>query len=266
MPLYHILILSLIQGLTEFLPISSSGHLIIFPQLLGWKDQGIAMDVAVHLGTLGAVLLYFWRDVLHMISGFFKLMRGRVDEGGKMALWLIIGTIPTVLLGSYLSYKGLEFRSLIFIGWTTLLYGLLLGLIDRVTPEVNSIKSLSPLKSLLVGIAQALALFPGTSRSGACMTMGRLLGMKRQEAARFAFLLAIPAISAAGLHTGLKFYHQGTPFFTPDILWAIGASFIFGLMAINFMMKWLQKGDFTPFVIYRVLLGAFLLALGYGYF
>lgn len=266
MPFYHIIILSLIQGLTEFLPVSSSGHLVILPKLLGWDDQGLAMDVAVHLGTLGAVILYFWKDVLRMIQGFFKLIFGRMDEGGQLALWLIIGTIPAVLLGSYLSYKGLEFRSLIFIGWTTLGYGLLLGLIDRITPEAYGLKHLNGLKSLLIGLAQALALFPGTSRSGVCMTMGRLLGLKRMEAARFAFLLAIPAISAAGLHTSLKLSSKGLPFFTPTTLWAMGLSFFFGLMAINFMMKWLQRGNFTPFVIYRVFLGAILLALGYGYF
>jgi undecaprenyl-diphosphatase len=266
MAFYHIFFLSLIQGLTEFLPISSSGHLIIIPRVLGWPDQGLAFDVAVHVGTLGAVLVYFWRDVWHMIQGLFQLLVGKSQEGGRRALGLMVGTIPAVLLGSYLSYIGFQGRALTFIGWTTLIYGLLLGLVDRMCPQKYILTHMTLGKSLWVGLAQALALFPGTSRSGACMTMGRLLGFNRPDAARYSFLLGIPAITAAGVHTTVSCYKaQGSAFFTSDFSWAIGLSFCFGLMAIHFMMRWLLKRDFTPFVLYRIALGVLLLALGYGY-
>ncbi len=222
------------------------------------------MDVAVHVGTLGAVLIYFWRDVLQMLRGFFALIRGKVDHGGRMALQLALATVPAVLFGVYLSSLGMDrFRTFTVIGWTSIIYGLLLLAIDRVTSQERSVKDVTYLKALWIGVAQALALIPGTSRSGACMTMGRLFGLKRPDAARFAFLLAIPAIIAAASHTAYKMLKNGTFVAQGELLWGIGFSFLAGLLAINFMMKWLKSSDFKPFVIYRLCLGAILLAWAY---
>lgn len=254
----------MIQGITEFLPISSSGHLILLPLLTGWQDQGLAMDVAVHVGTLGAVLFYFWRDVLQMIKGFFSLLRGKVDHGGRMALQLALATIPAMVFGVYLSSLGMDrFRTFVVIGWTSIIYGILLLAIDRLTVQERSVKDVTYFKAFFIGVAQALALIPGTSRSGACMTMGRFFGLKRPDAARFAFLLAIPAIIAAASHTAYKAMKDGTFISHSQLLWGIGFSFVAGLLAINFMMKWLRSSDFKPFVIYRLCLGTLLLVWAY---
>lgn len=266
MPLYQILLLAVVQGLTEFLPVSSSGHLILVPEVLGWADQGHEMDVAVHLGTLGAVLLYFRKDVQKMLLGFFKLLKGDLNEGGRLALYLILGTIPAIIFGLGVSHYGLGgMRTVAFVGWTTTLFGLLLWVSDRVGALDKTFSQLAPLRVFLIGLAQALALLPGTSRSGACLTMARFLGFKRPDAARFAFLLSIPAILAAASLTGFKMYLQGAHFHLyTDAFYAMSLSFFVGLFAINFMMKWLSKADMTPFVLYRLCLGGLLLAWAYS--
>lgn len=264
MALYQIIILAIIQGLTEFLPISSSGHLIIMPVFLKWPDQGLAMDVAMHIGTLGAVLLYFRRDVWKMLKGSFTLIQGRLDPGGKLALFLAIGTIPAVLFGTLISAYGPgALRTVAFVGWTTLLFGLLLHIVDSLSPQSKTIKQMSAFHALMVGLAQAVALLPGTSRSGICMTMSRFLGFRRQDSARFAFLLSIPAIIAAGTHTAFKMHKAHHSFLQQDMLVAAAIAFVVGLMAINFMLKWLQRSDFKPFVIYRLVLGSILLLYAY---
>jgi undecaprenyl-diphosphatase len=262
--LHQIIVLALIQGLTEFLPISSSGHLIIIPELLKWYDQGLEMDVAVHIGTLGAVLFYFWKDVWRMITGTISLLRGKVDQGSRMALFLVIATIPAVIFGTLISAYGTGgMRTIAFVGWTTLIFGILLHIADQTGSQDKSLKDMNGLHAIMVGLAQAVALLPGTSRSGICMTMSRFLGFKRPEAARFSFLLSIPAIIAAATHTSIKMYkaHQG--FLQKDMLIAAGIALIVGLLAINFMLKWLQRSDFKPFVFYRIILGSGLLAYAY---
>ena len=263
--IYQIVILAIIQGLTEFLPISSSGHLVLMPKVFGWPDQGHLLDVAVHVGTLGAVLIYFYKDVFAMIKGFFSLIRGKVTPGGQLVLWLVIGTLPAVAFGLFLKRYGMEhFRSIAIIGWTMVGYGVVLYIADRFSPDTKAFSEVTGPKAFWVGVAQALALIPGTSRSGACMTMMRFLGFNRADAAKFSFLLAIPAIIAAaslsiydavkvGAFSGI--YKQAT----------IGAAvaFVAGLLAINFMLKWLKQGDFTPFVVYRLGLGGVLLYWAY---
>jgi undecaprenyl-diphosphatase len=267
MPLSHIALLAIVQGLTEFIPVSSSGHLILVPKFFHFKDQGLAMDVALHVGTLGAVLVYFWRDVFKMIGGFFNLLRGRVEGGGRLALFLILATIPAVIFGTLVSAYGTGgLRSIVFIGWTTLGFGLLLFVADKIGPLEKSMTHMTAFRALLIGLAQAVALLPGTSRSGACLTMARFLGFKRPDAARFAFLLAIPAIIAAASHTAFKMYTSGAHFtLYSDAFYAMAIAFVVGLCTINFMMRFLAKSDMTPFVIYRLCLGGFLLALGYGW-
>lgn len=265
MMMYQVVILAIIQGLTEFLPISSSGHLILMPKFFGWPDQGHLMDVAVHVGTLGAVLIYFYKDVWGMITGFISLCRGKVTPGGKLFLLLCVGTIPAVIFGFILKRYGMHhFRSVAIIGWTMVGYAVLLHIADKFAPEDRGFVDITGPKAFWVGVGQALALIPGTSRSGACMMMMRFFGFNRADAAKFSFLLAIPAIIAAaslsiydavkaGAFSGL--YKQAS----------VGAiiAFVAGLAAINFMLKWLKQGDFTPFIVYRLGLGGFLLYWAY---
>ena len=266
MTLLQIIILAFIQGLTEFLPVSSSGHLILIPTFLHWPDQGLAMDVALHLGTLGAVVVYFWRDVVNMMTGFIAMLRGQTHYHGRLALYLIIATIPAVIVGATVSYYGIdEMRTLKFIGWTTLLFGLLLYVTDQRGLQYKSLRDLTGLQALLLGCAQALALLPGVSRSGICITMARYLNFSRTDAARFAFLMSIPVIIAAGSHTGLKLYMAQQSFINQQTLVGAGVAFLVGLAAISLMLKWLQRSDFKPFVLYRVLLGSALLLYAYGY-
>lgn len=265
--LYQIVILSVIQGLTEFLPISSSGHLILMPHFLGWKDQGHLMDVAVHVGTLGSVLVYFWRDVLSMITGFFQLLQGKVTKGGQLFIFLCIGTIPAVIFGLFLKkYYGMgHLRSVALIGWTMTGYAVVMYIADRFSPDVKKAGDMTGPKAFWIGVAQALALIPGTSRSGACMTMMRFLGFQRAEAARFSFLLAIPAITAAASLTAYDAIQEGAfSSIYREVSLAALIAFVAGLVAINFMLKWLRQRDFTPFVVYRLGLGGFLLYWAYS--
>lgn len=265
MMLYQIIVLAIVQGLTEFLPISSSGHLILMPRFFGWPDQGHLLDVAVHVGTLGAVLIYFYKDVWSMIVGFFQLLKGNVTKGGELFIYLCIGTIPAVVFGLFLKRYGMEhFRFVAVVGWTMVGYGVLLYIADKFAPESKGIGDVTGPKAFWIGVGQALALIPGTSRSGACMMAMRFLGFNRPDAAKFSFLLAIPAIVAAAslsIYDAVKVgafagvYKQAS----------IGAfvAFLSGLVAINFMLNWLKQRDFTPFVIYRLGLGGFLLYWAY---
>ncbi len=267
MTLYQIIVLAVIQGLTEFLPVSSSGHLIIIPEFLKWPDQGLEMDVAVHIGTLGAVLIYFWRDIWKMIKGTFHLIQGKIDQGGRVIIFLIIATIPAVIFGTLISAYGHSgMRTLMFIGCTTLVFAILLHIADTMGARHKSLKDMTNFQALLIGLAQAIALLPGTSRSGICMTMGRFLGFERREAARFAFLMSIPTIMAAATHTSYKMHKSHQSFLQKPFLIAASIAFIVGLLAINFMLKWLQKSDFRPFVIYRIFLGSALIIYSYFHY
>lgn len=264
MPAHQIIFLSIVQGITEFLPISSSGHLILVPKLFGWKDQGLTMDVAVHLGTLGAVFIYFWRDVIRLFKGFIQLLQGKITGDAFLFFALCIGTIPAVIFGLVLSMIGTEgLRSYAVIGWTSIIFGIALYAIDRIFEGRKSIDQMTLKNAWWVGVAQALALIPGTSRSGVTMTMGRAIGLTRVEAARFAFLLCIPSIIAAATLTGYKAVKSGELLMMNDLVIAIGVSFISGLLAISFMLHWLRRSNFTIFIFYRVALGLSLLYLAY---
>lgn len=265
MPILHLVILAAVQGLTEFLPISSSGHLVLVPQFLGWPDQGLIMDVAVHVGTLFAVLVYLYRDVGSMVGGVIMFMRGRSAPGARLFGVLVIGTIPVICAGYALHhyFPGM-FRSLEVIAWATLGFGLLLWISDQVGMTVRRIEHLEILDVLFIGAAQCLALIPGTSRSGITMTAARFIGMERVDAARFSLLLSIPTIIAAGTLSGLDLYESGNVELASDVFIAAGLAFGFALIAIAIMMAWLKRASFTPFVIYRVILGVFLLMVAYG--
>ncbi|OJX14009.1 MAG: undecaprenyl-diphosphatase [Caedibacter sp. 37-49] len=260
MSLYQIVILAIIQGATEFLPISSTGHLILIPHLFQWLPQGLELDVAMHVGTLLAVVMYFWRDIFQLFQGFFKILIGKQTLEGNLALYIILATIPAIVAGFLLSSGGMDsLRTIVVVGWMSIIYGILLFLIDRFVPSTQTLQDMTWKKAFLVGCAQALALIPGTSRSGACMTMARLLGFSRLDSARFAFLLSVPAILGAASLTGYKMQAAGQSFLTQEMMIGVGISAISGIIAIRFMMIWLQKSSFTPFVIYRLILGIILL-------
>ncbi len=258
--IYQILVLAIVQGLTEFLPISSSGHLVVTSQLMGWQDQGLALDIAVHVGTLFAVMLYFWRDVGRVVRGGFHLATFRGGPDARLALMLLVATLPIVAAG----YFGREvlipmFRSVEIIAWTTLIFGIVLWIADRFAMTVRRIEHMSWSGALFIGAAQVLALVPGTSRSGITMTAGRILGMERPEAARFSLLLSIPTIAGAGTLIGLEIYQAGDVRLGIDAALAAGFAFFTGLAALAAMMRWLQNSSFAPFVLYRIALGGVLL-------
>lgn len=266
MPILHLVILALVQGITEFLPISSSGHLVLVPVFLDWPDQGLMIDVAVHVGTLFAVMVYLYKDVGAMIGGLGRAARGRSDPGAKLFMYLVLGTIPVVIAGFLLeTYAPDMFRSVIVIGWTTLGFGLLLWIADRVGLTVRRIEHLGISDVLIIGLAQCLALIPGTSRSGITMTAARFVGMERPDAARFSLLLSIPVIIAAGTLAGRKIYMTGSGELAADAFVAAGLAFVTALIAIAVMMAWLKRASFTPFVIYRIVLGIGLLVVAYGF-
>lgn len=267
MPLYHILILALTQGITEFLPISSSAHLILFPQLTGLQDQGVALDVAVHVGTLLAVMIYFRDDVARVWRALPDLARGRIDSvGSRMAFLLMIATIPVILVGLVLELTGLvdSMRSMAVIGWTMLGFGVVLYAADKLGPEDRKAEGWTLRDAIILGLWQAVALIPGTSRSGSTITGARFLGFERHDAARLSMLMSIPTIIASGVLTGLDLV--GTANAQAAIDGAIGAviSFFAALLALRLMMRFLARVSFTPYVIYRIALGGILLWMAYS--
>lgn len=265
MPILHLVVIALVQGITEFLPISSSGHLVLAPIVLEWPDQGLVIDIAVHVGTLMAVMAYLYRDVGAMAGGLMRTMRGRRDPGARLFFFLVLGTVPVVIAG-FLMHKYMPdgMRSMRVIGWTTLGFGILLWLADRVGMTVRRIEHLRVADVLFIGLAQCLALIPGTSRSGITMTAARLIGMERPDAARFSLLLSIPAIAGAGALVGLDIYESGNLELAADAFVAAILAFLSALIAIALMMAWLKRASFTPFVIYRIFLGIVLLGFSYG--
>lgn len=265
MPILHLVILAAVQGITEFLPISSSAHLVLAPIFFGWPDQGLVIDVAVHVGTLLAVMVYLYKDVGGMLAGIGRFLKGRSDPGAKLFMLLVIGTIPVVGAGFALQhYVPGGLRSLEVIAWATIGFAIVLWFADQVGMTVRRIEHLGVFDVIFIGLAQCLALIPGTSRSGITMTAARFIGMERPDAARFSLLLSIPTIIAAGTLKGIEIYESGDVQLASDALVAAGLAFFFALIAVALMMAWLRRASFTPFVIYRILLGGFLLAFVYG--
>ncbi len=264
MPLLHIVVLALVQGITEFLPISSSGHLILVPGVTGWPDQGLVVDVSAHVGTLLAVLVYFWRDVATMVAGLGRQARGRVDDGARLAFQLAIATLPALVIGFAVQhFLGDRLRSIQVVAWTMIGFGIVIFLADRIGLTVRRLEHMTMGQALVIGIAQTLAFVPGTSRSGITIVAARLFGYERAEAARFSFLLSIPAIAAAGLLEGYRIVQAGDWGEVHDAALTAGLSALAGFAAIAFMMAWLRRASFTIFVVYRLLLGAALLYLIY---
>ena len=267
MPLFHLFVLALIQGITEFLPISSSGHLILLPKLAGIPDQGQVIDVAVHIGTLLAVVIYFLADVRIAAAGTLRLLRGKVDtQGAFLALCLLVATIPVVLVGLALNLSGIDemLRSVAVIGWTMLIFGIVLYWADQRGPEIKADTDWTLRDALVMGLWQAVALIPGTSRSGITITAARQLGYARTDAAKLSMLMSIPTIAASGLLLGAEVVRDADMAAARD--GGIAALLAFGsaLLALAVMMRLLRSVSFTPYVIYRIILGIALLVYAYS--
>ncbi len=255
------LILALIQGLTEFLPVSSSAHLILPFQLFGWPDQGQAFDVAVHLGTLIAVIAYFNLELRRMTAGTMSAIKTRTtNQEFSLALAVVVGTIPAVIFGGlFNNFIEEHLRSSFVIACATIVFGLLLWMADKTGKEEKNETQISLDIALLIGVAQALALIPGTSRSGITITAALFLGFTRVTAARFSMLLSIPIILAAGSLESVKLMVENNPVSWGTMGLGIFASAISAFLCIHVFLKFIERMGMLPFVIYRLLLGAFLL-------
>jgi len=255
-------VLAIFQGLTEFLPISSSGHLVFVPLVLGWEDQGLALDVAVHMGTLGAVILYLRRETLMILRGLGKILIGKFDEDTKLAGLILIASIPVFIAGIAVKILiGDGIRIPYVIGWAFIIGGILLYVSDRFGPKIKQTQSLTVSDALLIGIAQAFAIIPGASRAGTTITMARLLGYERSDAARISLLLSIPAIAGAGFVLTMDVIQIGDSEIILNVFLGTIIAFITALLAISMMMSWLKRRSFTPFVVYRIALGFSILFL-----
>ena len=282
MTILQLIIIAVVQGITEFLPISSSGHLILIPYLTDFPDQGPLIDVAVHVGSLLAIIVYFFKDVMVLVRGGFASIgvgAGRAEAPAERRLfwWIVLGTIPAVAFG--LAIKLGVFNSFVetmfgitvvhddlmgsirftdLIAFNLIVYGILLGIADWIGKEVKQFEDMTWRDGLIVGIAQALAIIPGTSRSGVTMTAARFLGYKRVEAARFSFLLSIPAVAGAGVLIVPEIFEAGTAL-AWDALIAGVLTFIAAFATMAFLMNFLKRASMMVFVVYRVAMGCALL-------
>ncbi|MCL5426981.1 MAG: undecaprenyl-diphosphate phosphatase [Gammaproteobacteria bacterium] len=257
----QVVVLAVVQGLTEFLPISSSAHLILVPVLTAWEDQGLAFDVALHLGSLSAVVIYFRQEIWQMVTSSLAAIGGKgVDQDARLAFWVVLATLPVSIIGLLLHDVISHYmRSTLIIGISLMGFGLLLGYADWRKRGTRSEYQLSLKDVLIIGGAQALALIPGTSRSGITMTAALLVGMSREGAARFSFLLSIPVIVLAG---GLEVV--GIIRAPQEVEWIamlVGTllSGVSAYVCIHYFLVIIKKLGMQPFVIYRVLFGAWLL-------
>lgn len=264
--LFEALILGIVQGLTEFLPISSSGHLRILGTFLpSATDPGAAFTAITQIGTEAAVVVFFWRDIVRIIRHWFLSLAGKVprsDPDARMGWLIIIGSIPIVALG-LLFQDQIEtvFRSMWVVAIMLIVFGILLGVADHVGAKNRTLRDLTYPHGVAYGFAQALALVPGVSRSGGSITMGLFLGYERAAAARYAFMLAIPAVFGSGFYQLFKSWGEPGVFTLAETALATVVAFAVGLGVIAFLMAWISKRSFLPFVIYRVLLGSTLLVL-----
>lgn len=267
MTLFHLILVAAIQGLTEFLPVSSSGHLVLLPALTGQPDQGLAIDVAVHVGSLLAVILYFWSDVRIAAVGSLRLAQGKVDtQGAFLALCLIVATIPVMIAGLIIKLTGLDemMRSVAVIGWTMLGFGLVLYWADRTGASSRNASGWTLKDAFVMGLAQILSLIPGTSRSGITITAARRLGYGREGAAKLAMLMSIPTIIASGAVLGADVIGDADWQMAKDGVLAAALAFVSALLALTLMMRLLKSISFTPYVVYRVILGLILLVYAYS--
>jgi undecaprenyl-diphosphatase len=263
MDIVQAIILALVQGLTEFLPISSSAHLILVPVLTGWQDQGLAFDVAVHFGTLSAVIVYFREELGAMTRSWFGSLRTRnPDDDARLAWAVLLGTIPLGLAGlAFHSYVETVLRSPLVIATTTIVFGLLLAYADKVGVQTRCEYRLGAGRVAVIALAQVLALIPGTSRSGITITAGLLVGLDRKASARFSFLLSVPAIAMASLYELTNLVESTEPVLWTDIAAGVVVSGVSAYVCIHYFLKLLDRVGMMPFVAYRLVLGVVLFAM-----
>ena len=257
----QIVTLSLIQGITEFLPISSSGHLALTPQLFGWQDQGLAFDVAVHVGTLFAVVWYFRKDLWLMAHDWsVSIVTRQPTSNSRLAWWVIFATIPAVAFGLVIN-NGIEesLRNPLLIAATTIIFGVLLWWSDVKGKQVRDEYSLSFKDIMIIGFAQAIALIPGTSRSGITITAALMIGLTREAAARFSFLLSVPIILGAGLLKTKDLIESTVPVQWDALIGGVVFSAVSAYIVIALFLKWINKIGMAPFAWYRFALGALLI-------
>lgn len=261
MDYYHIAILSLIQGLTEFIPVSSSAHLLILPHLTHWPDQGLSVDVALHAGSLAATGLYFWKSLFEMAKGvLWSLKQKCLSKEGRKALCLIFATMPA-LIGGYFIHKFFPHRpeTLWNVGIASLIFAPLLWIVDRKASVSQSIQNLTYFQALCIGCAQVIALsIPGSSRLGCCLTFCRFMGLSRKESLEFSFLLSIPTVLGACF---LMIHKEGGGDLLFSLGGAIGLTALIGLVTISAILKWIERHGFGIFCLYRLLVGISLILL-----
>ncbi|MBL3687162.1 undecaprenyl-diphosphate phosphatase [Leucobacter zeae] len=267
MGIFEAILLGIIQGLTEFLPVSSSAHLRIASELMGIGDAGAAFTAITQIGTEAAVIVFFWRDIVRIIGRWFRSLSGKTvrrnDPDALMGWWIILGSIPIVVLGLLFQDQiDTTFRSLWIVATMLIVFGVLLGIADRIGRKTRPLEQLTWKHGLAYGFAQALALIPGVSRSGGTITAGLVMGYKREAAARYSFLLAIPAVLGSGFYKLFKEVREpsgGAPMSMTLIATAI--AFIVAIFVIKFFMGYISKRSFMPFVVYRIALGIGIIVL-----
>lgn len=264
MDFLQILALAVVQGITEFLPISSSGHLILAPHLFGFDDQGLNLDVAVHLGSLIAVVAYFRQDIVDILNGWTRslLPGGQSNEQSRLGWAIIVGVIPVVVAGFLLkSIVESEFRSAALIATTTIGFGLLLGWADMRARRNRDTSDIGLRDALLIGLSQVLALIPGTSRSGITITTGLMLGLTREAASRFSFLLSIPTILGSSLLVSMDLLQAGQPADWDSLGLGVVMSALAAYLCIHLFLRFIERIGMWPFVLYRLALGLLIFAL-----
>lgn len=263
----QLIVLALVQGIAEFLPISSSAHLILLPKFLDWVDQGVMIDGALHIGTLAAVVLYFRHETLQLLQGVGHLLTGRWRTWpARLVLMLVIATIPAVIFGFALAHYDLadDLRSIELIGWTTIIFALVLHFADRYGAQVLRLTDWTLNGALLIGLAQAIALIPGVSRSGITMASARMMGFERTEAARISLLMSIPVTFATGSLIAKEIIESGDATLGHDAIIAAGLAFVAAYLTLALLMSMLRRFTLLPFVLYRLGLGAVLLWVAYA--
>ncbi len=262
MPFFHILVLAVVQGITEFLPISSSGHLLMLPILLGWEDQGQSIDIAVHVGTLVAVVTYFRQDIFTLARAFLQPTAAGAAADRRLGWHILNASIPIILVGGLMYYfLRDELRSLLLVAATTIIFGALLGYADKFFPVTRSLRNMSWVDSFVIGLFQVLSLLPGTSRSGITMTAARMRGFNRTDGAHFSILLSIPTILGAGTLATYHMIKVGNVEIGLDALLAAVISCIVAFLCISLLMRWIEKIGYMPFVYYRLVMGLVLFGI-----
>ncbi|MGO9829895.1 MAG: undecaprenyl-diphosphate phosphatase [Myxococcaceae bacterium] len=265
MGLLHAVVLGIVQGVTEFLPISSTAHLRIVPELLGWPDAGAAYTAMIQLGTVAAVIVYFWRDLVRLSEAWVQgLWRGApfATLDARLAWFVLVGTLPVAILGLlFKQHIETSLRSLYVIALAMVGLALVLLLAERIAQHKRTVSEMGWRDAIIIGLCQAVALIPGASRSGTTLTGGLALGFRREDAARYSFLLSIPATTAAGLFEMRHLVRSGEPFTGSEVLVGTGVAFVTGLLAIAWLLRFLRTRSTLVFILYRFLLGGLLLLL-----